>query len=179
MRGLSTDVIAVNIFGNGTIADATNATNSSAVVELRAAIRSGTGVTGYGATDNIVGGRNGGTSVLLLKGNGDLNLGGTVGSISDARVKSNVKRLNPSNSYEKVREFLPSHYDKDIGIGDVSHEYGLVADELLEVAPEFVIRGSDKPGNYHSNKYQEINVLLISAFQEAQRRIEKLEAMAQ
>ena len=53
-------------------------------------------------------------------------------------------------------------------------QYGLIAEEVAEVAPDLVVYGKD--GQPETVKYHLVNALLLDQVQRQQARIEKLEA---
>lgn len=72
--------------------DTTNTTSSIGAVRITGTkSNGGTNRSSLSATENVITFLNTVTTIGILKGNGDLNLGGTVGAISDKRVKENIK----------------------------------------------------------------------------------------
>ena len=65
-------------------------------------------------------------------------------------------------------------YRKEVADGDDMPPYGLIAEEVVEVAPELVVY--DKEGQPYSVRYHLLAPMLLNEMQKQQRRIEELEA---
>ena len=91
----------------------------------------------------------------------------SVATFSDARLKENITAAPSNNS---ILELVPVFYNY-ISKPDTK-EYGLIAQDVLKVAPEIV-----RPvGTHLSVQYDRIGVCLIPIIKEQQARIEKLES---
>lgn len=91
---------------------------------------------------------------------------------SDRKLKKNIKPL--SNSLDKIARLEPVSYefkDKKYGPGE---QYGLVAQDLEKVFPEWVVE--DKDGNKSIKYGLQFQMLMINAIKELKEKNEKLEA---
>lgn len=113
--GLSENVIGVSLAGVGTNESTSSTTNSSGAIQLHAFKRSGTGVTDYGATANILALANNITAKFLVKGDGDVyNAGGSTAMTSfddhnDVQLLQTVKGLMAPNYRETLGEWVNGH----------------------------------------------------------------------
>jgi M6 family metalloprotease-like protein len=107
-----------------------------------------------------------------LVDNGNLKLLGSVGSISDAREKDNIRSL--SNALTKVMALRGVYFNwKDEKRHDDKTHIGLIAQEVLEVVPEVVMGGPRDNGEdeLYSLQYDRLIPVLIEAVKEQQRII--------
>lgn len=105
-----------------------------------------------------------GNDLLVVSLGGDLTVSGDVNSLSDARLKTDVKTL--TNSLDKVKNLRGVSYIKNDKQG-----IGLIAQEVKEVLPEVV--HEDK---YYSVTYGNVVAVLIEAIKELEARVAQLEA---
>ncbi|BAV80954.1 long tail fiber distal subunit [Vibrio phage RYC] len=98
---------------------------------------------------------------------------GTINPPSDPRLKTNEKRLE--NSLEKVLKLEGYSYDKAQRIGEdpFIKEYGFMAPNVKEVAPELV-REDDSEDKVQSVNYNGIIPMLSEAIKEQQEMINTL-----
>jgi hypothetical protein len=74
ITGLSAGIIGASFSGFATLVDTTNGTSSFAGTMIRAYKKSGTSVTSYLDTENVIAFRNAGTTNWIMKGNGDFRM---------------------------------------------------------------------------------------------------------
>lgn len=83
VRGLTGATIGLNLIGLGTTGDTTKSTASSAYVEARGYIKSGTGAATPGANENIFAVRSGGDTKWIVDTEGDTHRDGTDNTYDD------------------------------------------------------------------------------------------------
>lgn len=141
-------------------------------------------------------------SRFLAAGSGDLTGGiwkynGVFISVgphveSDIRLKTNVVPLSAQECLDKVMKLRPVEFDwipeaKTKIKND--HEFGLIAQEVVEILPEVVIKAVNPPQILQEDglmiqdvlevDYGKISSVLISAMQEQQKQIEDLKQTVQ
>jgi hypothetical protein len=100
---------------------------------------------------------------VLVNGSGQLGI-----SISSERFKKDVKNVgNTSDGLMKLRPVIFRYRDADVG----SIHYGLLAEEVEKVYPEFVVYDSD--GRPYSLAYQELPTLLLNELQKQHRLLQR------
>jgi hypothetical protein len=119
-----------------------------------------------------------GTKRLEVKGNGTVQVNGTLNATadvvayfsSDKRLKDNLKPIE--NSLDKVSKLSGYEFDwNDKQKTYQGHDIGVVAQEVEEVLPELVATRED---GYKAVKYEKIVPLLIEAIKEQQQQINEL-----
>jgi hypothetical protein len=83
LAGYSEGIIGAMLAGYATTASTTTATSSNGAVVIKAAIKSGTGVTAYGATANLFSVANNTDTQFMIKGNGDFYYNGAGAAYDD------------------------------------------------------------------------------------------------
>jgi hypothetical protein len=113
---------------------------------------------------------------------GDVSYTGNLVQVSDDRIKKNKSYIDNGSSLDQVMSLSPAQYNFLTDNEGADPSYGLIAQEVQAVMPEAVdTRTTFTFGDAEYNDFLLIkqNVLLtklLSAFQEAVRRIEVLEA---
>jgi len=102
-------------------------------------------------------------SYMTMNG-GTLTMSGNVTAYSDARLKTNVETVS---GLDKVTQMRGVTFEKDGQQGT-----GVIAQEMLEVAPELVHEEHD----YYSVNYSGLSGYFIEAIKEQQKQIEELKA---
>jgi len=119
-----------------------------------------------------------GTKRLEVKGNGTVQINGTLNATSDVvayfssdkRLKDNLKLIeNPLDKVSKLSGYEFDWNDKQKTYQ--GHDIGVVAQEVEEVLPELVATRED---GYKAVKYEKIVPLLIEAMKEQQQQINEL-----
>jgi hypothetical protein len=119
-----------------------------------------------------------GTKRLEVKGNGTVQVNGTLNATadvvayfsSDKRLKDNLKLIeNPLDKVSKLSGYEFDWNDKQKTYQ--GHDIGVVAQEVEEVLPELVATRED---GYKAVKYEKIVPLLIEAIKEQQQQINEL-----
>jgi hypothetical protein len=110
----------------------------------------------------------GGSIGGALTVNGNLTVNGTITENSSIKLKENVE--TSEGNLEKVVNLRPVTYNK---IGSQITELGLIAEEVVEVYPEFV--QYDENGEPIGVHYSRLTAALIGAVKELTQRIETLE----
>ena len=95
------------------------------------------------------------------------NLTGNWGTISDRRLKTNVKKA--SSQWEDIKKLNIVNYSLKSDLNSVL--LGVIAQEVEEICPSLVVKHKNKLGVKQSVIYMKS----VKALQEAQKRIEKLE----
>ena len=108
------------------------------------------------------------TPSYRLDVNGEIRATGNIIAFSDSRVKDNVETIE--NALDKVTQLRGVSYTRN-DIEDKSTQLGVIAQEVLEVAPELV--SLDDKGMY-SVAYGNMNGLLIEAIKELKAEIAEL-----
>jgi type VI protein secretion system component Hcp len=103
---------------------------------------------------------------------GNICATGLIGPCSDARYKKNIRTLDGAIAKVlslrgvgfdwKTEEYAEKHFSE-------AHQVGMIAQEVLEVLPEVVSKGTD---GYYSVDYGRITPLLVEAIKEQQKVIE-------
>jgi hypothetical protein len=119
-----------------------------------------------------------GTKRLEVKGNGTVQVNGTLNATadvvayfsSDKRLKDNLKPIE--NSLDKVSKLSGYEFDwNDKQETYKGHDIGVVAQEVEEVLPELVATRED---GYKAVKYEKIVALLIESIKELKAEVEEL-----
>ena len=100
----------------------------------------------------------------MTMNSGTLTMSGNVTENSDARLKTNVETVS---GLDKVTQMRGVTFEKDGQQGT-----GVIAQEMLEVAPELVHEEHD----YYSVNYSGLSGYFIEAIKEQQKQIEELKA---
>jgi hypothetical protein len=98
----------------------------------------------------------------MTMNSGTLTMSGNVTAYSDARLKTNVETVS---GLDKVTQMRGVTFEKDGQQGT-----GVIAQEMLEVAPELVHEEHD----YYSVNYSGLSGYFIEAIKEQQKQIEEL-----
>jgi len=108
------------------------------------------------------------SSVTITSSTGTLTASGLT-ETSSKRYKENIIPLE--NSLNKIIKLRGVKYNK---IGNDSQEIGVIAEEVEEVTPEFVVYNDE--GQADSVNYGRMTALLIEGMKEQQKQIEQLKA---
>jgi endosialidase-like protein len=135
-------------------------------------IRIGTGGTHTGTTIAGISGATSAAGIAVL-----VNAGGKLGTTtSSARFKQDVRDMgDASDLLMRLRPVTFRYTEEAVGAEESKGtQYGLIAEEVAEVAPELV--APDLEGRPFSVKYHELPALLLNEVQVQRRTIAKLEA---
>ena len=130
-------------------------------------------------------GKNNNTSVIetvQIDENGNFKtIGGSVGAISDSRVKENVSTLE--SVIGKVKQLNPVQFDWAAPIQNTdpartsNHDFGFIAQEIEQIYPDIIYTGEvtndDMPDNIKTMTYTSLIPVLTKAIQEQQVKIER------
>lgn len=94
---------------------------------------------------------------------------GSITSLSDARVKENVRPIE--SALDKVMRLDGVRYNRK-DTPQAREEIGVVAQQVLQVVPEVVVY--DQERDLHSVDYGRLSALLLEAVKEQQQSIQKL-----
>ena len=108
-------------------------------------------------------------NVLVLKGNGNATLSGTLTQLSDSRLKTSITPLK--NSLSKVLQLNGYTYRWKDNARDTSVQIGVMAQEVQKLFPQLV--SEDKDGLLSVN-YNGLIPVLINALKEQQQQIDEL-----
>lgn len=128
--------------------------------------------SGYGATLKLEVGNpssNAWIDGLTLAPGGNVVIAGTLTESSSIRYKENIETIS-APILPKLNKIRPVTYNKKDNPKHI--EYGIIAEELNELFPEFVNK-NDK-GEVESVNYSRLTVILIKAVKELQEEVEKL-----
>jgi hypothetical protein len=120
--------------------------------------------------------------LMTLWGDGDLIISGGTFGTSDARVKSNFRKIE-SPVLDKVMQLNPKTYMKKNPVyrngllhfesaNEAKQDFGFVAQELYELFPELVNKPLDESRQLWSVDYARLSVFLTLAIQEQQEMID-------
>lgn len=159
--------------GLTTFAAANNALYSTSASTLAAGtlpvLAGGTGVTtSTGSGNNVLSASPTFTGTVAAT---TITATGNITALSDERLKSNIVKID--NALEKVSELNGYTFDRtDI---DCDRQTGVIAQEVLEVLPEAVIKNEN---GIYSVAYGNMVGLLIEAIKEQQQQIDNLRKAA-
>ena len=92
---------------------------------------------------------------------------------SDERLKENIKPIeNASEKIKKIGGYTYDWNDKQTTYEPGTHDMGVIAQEVEEVAPELV---TTRDNGYKAVKYEKLVALLIESNKELLARVEALE----
>jgi len=114
------------------------------------------------------------SNTLTLNSNGKIfNFNGTGGSVSsDIRLKQDIVKVD--NCLDKILKINGYSYRFKTNANDPHKEYGVVAQELLEVLPEAVYKNKD---GFYSVSYSSLVPILVNAMKEQQEEIATLKTL--
>jgi hypothetical protein len=92
---------------------------------------------------------------------------------SSAHLKESVEDMGGASELLAKLRPVTFRFKKEHGDGNDELQYGLIAEEVAEVAPELVV--TDANGNPYSVRYNELAPMLLNEAQKQQRTIEKQE----
>jgi hypothetical protein len=102
-----------------------------------------------------------------------VNSSGELGvQTSSRRFKQDIRELGDTT--ETLMALRPVRFRYKVNAPDGPENYGLIAEEVNEVAPELVGRGQD--GQIESVSYDKVNAMLLNEVQKQHRLIEALES---
>jgi hypothetical protein len=106
---------------------------------------------------------------VLVTGTGELGV-----LTSSGRFKSDVRDLGDPSSLVMGLRPVSFRYTEAVAGSDAPLQYGLIAEEVAEVAPELVVY--DEEGAPFSVRYQELAPLLLGEVQQQRRTIDRQSA---
>ena len=106
---------------------------------------------------------------LTLAPGGNVVIAGTLTESSSIRYKENIETIS-APILPKLNKIRPVTYNKKDNPKHI--EYGIIAEELNELFPEFV--NKNESGEVESVNYSRLTVILIKAVKELQEEVEKL-----
>jgi hypothetical protein len=180
---VTTDVSAISITGNVRIVGDSSfngakvdlSTNTLFKIGGQLDLSDGTFMTTY--DDNILSGSFANGNVIFkdstfdavtVTSGGAVNVGGTVTTSSDYRIKTCVVDLDEKYS---VDQLVPIHYDNTL---TNTHDFGLIAHELQSVYPYLVTGEKDGP-EYQRVHYNGLIGVLVKEVHDLKRRVVALE----
>jgi hypothetical protein len=108
------------------------------------------------------------TGISIAPG-GNVVVAGTLTESSSIRYKENIETIS-APILPKLNKIRPVTYNKKDNPKHI--EYGIIAEELNELFPEFV--NKNESGEVESVNYSRLTVILIKAVKELQEEVEKL-----
>jgi len=100
--------------------------------------------------------------------NNDIYVKGTVGNVSDIRVKDNLVKINnPLNRIDKINGYI--YRRRDTG----RIESGLIAQEVMQILPEVV--NNNKADNYYNISYGNMMGLMVEGIKELDYKVKELQ----
>jgi hypothetical protein len=106
---------------------------------------------------------------ITLAPGGNVVVAGTLTESSSIRYKENIETIS-APILPKLNQIRPVTYNKKDNPKHI--EYGIIAEELNELFPEFV--NKNESGEVESVNYSRLTVILIKAVKELQEEVEKL-----
>ena len=101
-----------------------------------------------------------------------VNASGFLGTtVSSARFKQQVRDMGSASEVVMALRPVTFHYRKEVAEGDAAPQYGLIAEEVAEVAPELVVL--DAEGKPYSVRYHVLPSLLLNEVQNQHRELQK------
>jgi hypothetical protein len=129
------------------------------------------------STSNAIGVGTGGALTVLggASISKDVYIGGTITSISDARLKTNIRSFKKEgdkfvNKIENIRSVL-FNYKEDMSLGE---QVGFIAQDFIENFPQLLRRTNSE--GYYSLDYQKISVILLECVKELYDEIQDLKS---
>ncbi len=121
---------------------------------------------------------------LQIDSNGNVKVtGGTVGTVSDERIKENVVTL--PTIIDKIKSLNPVEFDWKDPIKNTdptrtsNHDFGFIAQELEQIFPDVIYTGPETtdvmPDNLKHVSYSSLIAILVKGIQELETRITALE----
>ena len=109
----------------------------------------------------------------IIRGDGDLeNANNSYGSISDVSMKENI--VDANSQWNDIKNIKVRNYNFKESTGQQTHtQIGVIAQELETVSPKLVRESED---GVKTVSYSILYMKAVKALQEAQARIETLEA---
>jgi hypothetical protein len=104
-------------------------------------------------------------STVLVNGSGVLGV-----AVSSRRFKRDVQDMGEASDVLAKLHPVTFRYREEVAGGDDSQQYGLIAEEVAQVAPDLVATGAD--GRPFSVHYHLLAPMLLNEVQEQQRTIE-------
>lgn len=178
---VTTDVSAIIITGNVRVVGDSSfngakvdiSTNTLFKIGGRLDLSDGTFMTTY--DDNILSGSFANGNVIFKDSsfnevtvNGTVNVGGTVTTTSDYRIKTGVIDLDGTYN---VDQLVPIQYDNTL---TNTHDFGLIAHELQSIYPYLVTGEKDGP-EYQRVHYNGLIGVLVKEVHDLKRRVVALE----
>ena len=120
-------------------------------------------------SSGIAGNTSPGVSVVNVLLNTTTNELGIV--VSSARFKQDVKDMGAASEALMALRPVSFRYREDVAAGEEGAQYGLIAEEVAEVAPELVIHDSE--GRPFTVRYHQLAPMLLNELQKQQRTIER------
>jgi hypothetical protein len=109
------------------------------------------------------------STIATIQVSNNLIVGGTLTESSSIRYKENIKTIS-APILSKLEGIRPVTYNKKDNVNNT--EYGIIAEELNEIFPEFVNKNDN--GEIESVNYSRLTVLLIKAVKELKQEIDIL-----
>jgi hypothetical protein len=142
--------------------------NSSAPLDFRTNGTRRLRIQADGTIDSsgIAGNTSPGVSVVNVLLNTTTNELGIV--VSSARFKQDVRDMGAASEPLMALRPVTFRYREDVAAGEDGSQYGLIAEEVAEVAPELVIY--DNEGRPFTVRYHQLAPMLINELQKQERR---------
>jgi hypothetical protein len=146
------------------------AMNSSAPLDFRTNGTRRLRIQADGTIDSsgIAGNTSPGVSVVNVLLNTTTNELGIV--VSSARFKQDVQDMGAASETLMALRPVTFRYREDVADGEAGSQYGLIAEEVAEVAPDLVIH--DAEGRPFTVRYHQLAPMLLNELQKQQRTIE-------
>ena len=105
-----------------------------------------------------------------------INSSGKLGTLtSSARFKEDINDMGDASSVLMKLRPVTFKYKDEFADGDKSTQYGLIAEEVAQVAPNLV--AYDKDGKLLTVYYNRVNAMLLNEVQKQQKEIDELRSL--
>jgi len=94
---------------------------------------------------------------------------------SSARFKQDIRDLGAASEALMALRPVSFRYRDDVAAGEAGSQYGLIAEEVAEVAPELVV--TDNDGQPFSVRYHQLAPMLLNELQKQQREMHEQQQM--
>ena len=104
-----------------------------------------------------------------------IDANGQLGTVSSSRrFKEDIQDMGEASSGLLRLRPVTFRYQKPFADGSKPVEYGLIAEEVVEVYPDLVVKGAD--GQVETVQYQKLTPMLLNELQKEHQHVRQLQA---